>query len=197
MKKVSLYMVVLFFGIIGSLKAQNVVYPEVEENAVEEVENITEEEKSENLIEEPEIVTEEEPEVIVEEPEIILNWENSFRDAVQKSRIEKKPILIYFTGSDWCGPCIRLKETLFKTEKFKDFSDKNIILYKADFPRNKDLVSPEIREANNELVSRYGQSSFPTMIIVNEQENVLGRKDGAYLADYYYNFFNEVLARYK
>lgn len=126
-----------------------------------------------------------------------VKWQTSFKEALTKASKEKKPILIYFTGSDWCGPCKNLDKNLFHTEKFKKFSDEKLVLYKADFPRNTDLVSPDNRVINKELTIRYGQTSFPTMIIVNEKGEVLGRKNGSYMIEYYYTFFEKVIKRHK
>lgn len=131
------------------------------------------------------------------EPRFFLNWQDSFDEALLKAKKEKKPILIYFTGSDWCGPCIKLNEKLFYTEKFEKLSSKKLVLYKADFPTNTDLVSPETKVTNEELSIRYAQSSFPTMIMVNEKGEVLGRKDGIYMYDYYYSFFEQIVNQYK
>lgn len=129
--------------------------------------------------------------------ETTVKWEANFKGALMKASSEKKPILIYFTGSDWCGPCKRLDKNLFHTEKFKNFSDKKLVLYMADFPRNTDLVSPTNRATNKELSTRYKQSSFPTMIIINEKGEVLGRKNGSYMIEYYYPFFEEALTKHK
>lgn len=132
----------------------------------------------------------------VKEP-VQINWQASFKEALSKSRSESKPILIYFTGSDWCGPCKILKSKLFDTEEFKTFSDENLVLYKADFPKNKDLVAPHNRATNEQLSSRYSQSSFPTMIMINDKGEVLGRKNGIYMTEYYYPFFKEITTKYK
>lgn len=131
--------------------------------------------------------------VEVVEEQIIVNWEVTFKEAVAKAKQEHKPILIYFTGSDWCGPCIQLDEKLFHTEKFVAFSEDNMVLYMANFPRNTDLVSDENKRVNKQLSARYNQESFPTMIVVDENGNVLGRKNGSYLIDYYYPFFEEMV----
>ena len=73
--------------------------------------------------------------------EVVLNWTSTFKKALKKSKKEKKPILIYFTGSDWCGPCKVLDKKLFHTGKFKAIADQELILYEADHPRNKNLVA--------------------------------------------------------
>lgn len=125
--------------------------------------------------------------------EIHLNWVDSYKDALKKARKEKKPLLIYFTGSDWCGPCIRLDKKLFHTQKFKDFSDENMVLYMADFPRNRDLVSKEARKYNKKLKEQHVVDSFPAIIVVDGKENVLGEKRGSYMVEYYFPFFESLI----
>ncbi len=125
-----------------------------------------------------------------------LKWENSFKNAQKKSKKEKKPILIYFTGSDWCGPCIDLDRKLFHTEKFKKFADENLILYMADVPRNRDLVSKKTRKVNNKLIKKYRQKAFPTIVMVNHKGKKLGIKKGMYMTRYYYPFFESVVFNY-
>ena len=73
--------------------------------------------------------------------EIKLQWTPTFKEALKKSKKEKKPILMYFTGSDWCGPCKILNTKLFHTEKFKILSDKDLILLEVDIPRRRDLLT--------------------------------------------------------
>lgn len=129
--------------------------------------------------------------------DIEIAWRTTYEDAVTKSKETQKPILIYFTGSDWCGPCIKLDEELFHTEKFKKFSDNHLVLYQANFPRNKDLVTEENQHKNKELSLKYAQTSFPTMILVDDEGYLLGRKNGTYMAEYYYPFFEEIIRNYK
>ena len=136
-------------------------------------------------------------EVEVEEKTTAINWQKTFKEAVTKAKKEHKPILIYFTGSDWCGPCIQLDENLFHTDKFIGFSNENLVLYVADYPRNRDLVTTENKIINKQLSKKYQQESFPTMIMVDENGKMLGRKNGAYLAEYYYPFFEEIVKNYK
>ncbi len=137
-------------------------------------------------------------ETIIEEtvdaPEIHIKWEATLQSAIEKATNEQKPILIYFTGSDWCGPCIQLDENLFHTEKFEKFSNENLVLYVADFPRDKSLVSVENRKINNELRKKYKQSSFPTILFINEKGDVLGRKNGKYMTEYYYSFLKKIVS---
>ena len=130
-------------------------------------------------------------------PLLHVNWQNTFEEALEKAKKEHKPILIYFTGSDWCGPCMRLDRELFHTEKFAGFSEEKLVLYTANFPRNTDLVSEENKKINKKLSKKYNQESFPTMIIIDEKGRVLGRKNGSYMIEYYYPFFEETTRNYQ
>ncbi|TCI84385.1 thioredoxin family protein [Tenacibaculum sp. M341] len=124
-------------------------------------------------------------------------WEPTFKEALEKAKSEQKPILIYFTGSDWCGPCIQLDKELFHTEKFETFAKEKMVVYMADFPRNRDLITSDARKINKELSKKYKQTSFPTMVIIDAKGNVLGQKNGKYMAEYYYPFFEEVVRAFE
>jgi thioredoxin-related protein len=128
--------------------------------------------------------------------EVILNWTSTFKKALKKSKKEKKPILIYFTGSDWCGPCKVLDKKLFHTEKFKVIADKDLILYEADYPRNKNLVEPQKLEVNYDLKRKYKIKSFPTLVFVNHRGKMIDYKKGLILTEYYYPFIQSVIEDY-
>jgi thioredoxin-related protein len=125
-----------------------------------------------------------------------VNWEATYKRALKKSKKEKKPVLIYFTGSDWCGPCKVLDKKLFHTEKFKELADKDLILYEADSPRNTDLLSPEKLEINNDLKRKFNIRSFPTLVFVNHKGKMIGYKKGLILTEYYYPFIQSVIENY-
>ena len=97
-----------------------------------------------------------------------LNWHTDLSKAVSISINEKKPIMLFFTGSDWCGWCIRLKKEVFNNEKFKVWSDDNIILVELDFPRRK-KIEPNILNQNRELARIFGVSGYPTCWLVEPQ----------------------------
>jgi thioredoxin-related protein len=139
-------------------------------------------------------------EIILEAPidsnMVELNWSDSFKDAIKKSKKEKKPILIYFTGSDWCGICKQLNKNLFYTDKFKNLADKDLILYEADNPNNKDLISPDKMKENYKLIRKYKVKGQPTIVMVNHRGKMIGYKKGKYLTEYYYSFFQSVVENY-
>jgi thioredoxin-related protein len=133
---------------------------------------------------------------LIIEDTIVLDWQPTFKKALKKSKKEKKPILIYFTGSDWCGPCKILDKKLFHTEKFKELADKDLILYEADNPRNKDLVKVTKLEENYKLIRQYKVKSYPTLVLVNHKGNMVGYKKGLILTEYYYPFLQSVIENY-
>jgi thioredoxin-related protein len=98
-----------------------------------------------------------------------LNCITSYKDALKKSKKEKKPVLIYFTGSDWCGPCKILDKDLFHTEKFKALADKNLVLLEVDIPRRKNIVSADKMSENLYLQSKYKVNAFPTLMMINHR----------------------------
>ena len=100
---------------------------------------------------------------------------------------------LWYFSAPWCGPCKILDKKLFHTKKFQEYSKKNLILYMADAPRNKNLIAAETRSMNEKLSVRYGQTKYPTMVMVNNYGDVLGTKKGMYMIDYYYPFFDGVL----
>lgn len=93
-------------------------------------------------------------------------WMVDFEKAYQRSVEEGKPIMANFTGSDWCGWCIRLKKEVFDTKEFKRWADKNVILLELDYPRKMQLP-PQIQEQNKGLAQAFQVSGFPTIWVFN------------------------------
>ena len=131
-----------------------------------------------------------------QENSIALDWVSSYKKAQKISKKQGKPILIYFTGSDWCGPCKILDKKLFHTQKFAEYANKNLVLYKADVPRNKDLVDAKTKKVNKMLSKKYKQRSFPTLVMVNYRGKELGVKHGMYMTEYYFPFFENIVNNY-
>lgn len=103
-----------------------------------------------------------------------LNWLENHAEALALAKKENKPLLIDFTGSDWCGWCIRLKKEVINTPEFEKFAKENLILQVADFPRNKPQ-SAQLKKANRELAEKYGIQGFPTLIILNPDGQQIGQ----------------------
>jgi thioredoxin-related protein len=107
-------------------------------------------------------------------------WVGSFEDA-KKIAIEKhQMILLNFSGSDWCGPCIRLRKEIFESAVFKEYSDSSIVLLNADFPRlKKNKLSKEQTKQNEALADKYNpKGKFPFTLLLNADGKILKAYDG-------------------
>jgi len=133
---------------------------------------------------------------LMETQEIALNWSSTYKEALRIAKKQKKPVLIYFTGSDWCSPCMILDRELFHTEKFKILSDNDLVLLKADIPRRRDLIEPDKMSENLYLQKKYKVKSFPTLIMVNHRGRKIAEKKGYIITEYYYPFFQSVINNY-
>ncbi len=111
---------------------------------------------------------------------INTGWENDFEQAQQKALAENKFILLNFSGSDWCIPCIRIKKEIFETESFKSFADNNLVLVNADFPRlKKNQLSKDQQQKNNKLADRYNsQGSFPLTLLLSADGKIVKQWEG-------------------
>ena len=89
-------------------------------------------------------------------------WYDNLDKAMEVSNKTKKPMMLFFTGSDWCGWCIRLQKEVFKTPEFTSWAKDNVVLVELDFPRRKQLA-PEIRTQNMQLQQTFGVQGYPTV----------------------------------
>jgi thioredoxin-related protein len=112
-------------------------------------------------------------------PAWAAEWMTDYDKALQEAKKTDKAVLIDFTGSDWCGWCIRLKQEVFDTEAFQKWADKNVVLVEIDMPRQKQL--PEALHRQNEsLRLKYHIQGFPTIVFLDSQGKEVGRS--GYLA---------------
>jgi len=103
-------------------------------------------------------------------------WLTNYEEALALSKKENKPILMSFSGSDWCANCMRLERVVFSSNAFKTFSAKNFVLLKVDFPaKKKNKLSPEMTKQNDSLAEKFNKSgSFPTVIILGIDGKLIG-----------------------
>lgn len=94
-------------------------------------------------------------------------WTNDFEAARKKAAAENKSLLLEFTGSDWCGPCILLKKTVLSQESFRQGVKKHFVLAEFDYPRDKSLLSEDTVNQNRKLAERYLIHSFPTILLAD------------------------------
>lgn len=97
-----------------------------------------------------------------------------FKLAQEIARETKRPILLIFSGSDWCGWCVRLDKEVFSTAAFKNWAEKNLVCVLLDFPRRKPQ-SAELKKQNRALQAKYGVRGFPTVYLVKADGSVIGR----------------------
>ncbi|KIC91084.1 thioredoxin family protein [Flavihumibacter sp. ZG627] len=108
------------------------------------------------------------------------DWGHDMDKAQVKARQENKLILLNFSGSDWCAPCIRLKKQIFADDRFKKFADEKLVLVNADFPRGKKFQLPkDQQEHNNNLAEKYNtEGDFPLTLLLSADGKVLKKWEG-------------------
>jgi thioredoxin-related protein len=104
------------------------------------------------------------------------NWNTNFENAKVQADTENKNILLVFSGSDWCGPCMKLDKVVWQSPEFQIESNKSWVIYKADFPKKKaNQLSPESVERNNKLADKYNKNgSFPLVVLLDKKGKVIG-----------------------
>lgn len=109
-----------------------------------------------------------------------FSWETDLGIAKQKAKQEHKYILLNFSGSDWCGPCIRMHKEVFDNDVFKLYADSNLVLVNADFPRlKKNQLSKEQQKKNDQLADKYNsKGSFPLTLLLDAEGKVIKTWDG-------------------
>jgi protein disulfide-isomerase len=104
-------------------------------------------------------------------------WVNDYKKAQDEAKATHKFLLLNFTGSDWCGWCIKFDRDVFSQPEFKDFARNNLVLVELDFPRAKPQP-PEVRKQNRELAQQYEVVGFPTIVVLNSDGQKLWQFDG-------------------
>lgn len=94
-------------------------------------------------------------------------WTQDFEAAKTTAAKEKKDLLIDFTGSDWCGWCIKLNEEVFSKDAFRNVVPNDFVLVEIDFPQDESKITPEIKKQNEGLQEKYGIQGFPTIILAD------------------------------
>lgn len=105
------------------------------------------------------------------------NWRTDFSQAATEVIAQNKPIILLFSGSDWCAPCIKLDKTIWQPETFKEYAAANYIRERADFPKRKqNQLAEELRNHNQILAEKYNKEGiFPLVVILGGKGKVLGK----------------------
>jgi thioredoxin-related protein len=106
-------------------------------------------------------------------------WQTDYDKALATAKAENKRVLLDFTGSDWCGPCIALKKRVFTQPEFAEYAGKNFVLVEVDYP-NKKAQPDDVKQQNERLKKQYGieDKGFPTIVVLGSDGKVLGEFSG-------------------
>lgn len=111
----------------------------------------------------------------------VTDWGTDFEKAKQTATQEHKYILLNFSGSDWCVPCIRMHKEIFKSDEFKKLADSRLVLINADFPRlKKNKLSKELQKQNDHLADLYNPGGiFPLTLLLTPDGKLIKKWDGS------------------
>lgn len=101
-------------------------------------------------------------------------WHTDLNKAMTVSKKSKKPLFLFFTGSDWCGWCIKLQKEVFKTPEFAKWAKDNVVLVELDFPK-RTQQSDELKQQNAQLNSFFQVRGYPTVWITDVSKNKEGK----------------------
>jgi disulfide reductase len=106
-------------------------------------------------------------------------WQTDYDQALAAAKTANKCVLLNFTGSDWCGPCIQMHKAVFSKAAFLNYAKKNLVLVELDYPRRKSLPE-KVTKQNERLSQQYhiDQSGYPTVVLLDPAGKVLGQLEG-------------------
>lgn len=105
-----------------------------------------------------------------------LEWLTDYEIAKQEAGSNEKYIMLYFSGSDWCKPCIQLSKNILDTETFSDYAKGNFVPVKLDFPKmKKNRLSKKKVIDNEDLAEKYNPNGvFPLLVFLDKNEKMIG-----------------------
>ncbi len=92
-------------------------------------------------------------------------WSTDLEQAIVKAKAENKSVLVEFTGSDWCPPCIAMRKNVFSKQEFVDAASKNFILVELDFPQGDEAL----KKKNEPMAKKYNIEGFPTVVLLDSE----------------------------
>ncbi len=104
-------------------------------------------------------------------------WVYDYDQALKLAREGNKKIILVFSGSDWCAPCIKLERDIWNNPQFRAHAKDHYVMLRADFPRKKkNQLPPEQRKKNEQLAEKFNpQGYFPLIVILSPDGKVLGK----------------------
>lgn len=109
-------------------------------------------------------------------PPSALEWYSDFEQAKQLAEPAGKYVLLYFSGSDWCKPCIQLNENILTTETFSEYAKGIFVPVKLDFPKmRKNRLSKKKTTYNEDLAEKYNPNGvFPLLVFLDNNDKMIG-----------------------
>ncbi len=102
-----------------------------------------------------------------------LQWLTDLPKAQAQAKKENKLVMLDFTGSDWCGWCIKLNKDVFSKPEFAKYAKENLVLVEVDFPRRKQQTA-DVKKANQALQEKYGIQGYPTIVVLDADGKKVG-----------------------
>lgn len=104
---------------------------------------------------------------------LVAPAQSTVRDAAVPADTTRRPVLLVFSGSDWCQPCIRFEKQVLRDSAFQTFAANNLKIVEADFPQRKKLP-PALRRENEQLAEQYNpEGIFPHLVLLRPDRTVL------------------------
>ncbi len=106
-----------------------------------------------------------------------LTWADSLPAALAQAKASQRPVLAVFSGSDWCKPCMQLKQEVFDQPEFARFAQDKFVLARFDFPRNKKnaLSKEQTRQSEEAAAQLNKEGAFPAVVLLSPEGKVLAR----------------------
>jgi len=109
-----------------------------------------------------------------------VNWQTNFDAAKLQAKEKHEYILLNFSGSDWCGPCMRMRKEIFDSEVFSGLASSSLVMVNADFPRNKkNQLESSVKKQNEALADKYNPNGhFPFTLLLDADGKIIKLWDG-------------------
>ena len=121
-----------------------------------------------------------------------VEWLTDYSMAMKRAKLENKIVLLDFTGSDWCGWCMRLKSEVFDQPEFAAFAQKHLVMLEVDFPHHHSLSARQ-EAANDQLAADYHIEGYPSIVLLNADGGEVGRS--GYQPGGAQHFINDLVSR--
>ena len=110
---------------------------------------------------------------------LAAGWETDYAKALETAKRENKRVLVDFTGSDWCGPCIQLHKRAFSRPEFIEYAEKNLVLVEIDYPQRKKQPDTLVKQ-NERLAQQYGieEKGYPTLVLLDPAGKIVRELSG-------------------